>query len=123
MEMKISYMNRRRFDWVASAGVRTIPTDSPYMLVAFPILSGDGHDGTETYFLGWHICECELAMLTAKAATFYALRTIVDDRPDKTSGKGKIRRARVFEGTRVLSSKSIYIIPGNIIPGYDKKDD
>ena len=121
--MKISYMNRRRFDWVASAGVRTIPTDSPYMLVAFPILSGDGQDGAETYFLGWHICECELALLTAKTATFYAFRTIVDDRPDKTAGKGRIRRVRVFEGTRVMSSKLIYIIPGSIIPGYDKKDD
>lgn len=121
--MKISYMNRRRFDWVASAGVRTIPTGSPHMLVAFPILSGDGHDGTETYFLGWHICECELALLTAKTATFYALKTIVDDRPDKTAGKGRIRRVRVFEGTRVMSSKLIYVIPGSIIPGYDNKDD
>lgn len=118
--MKIAKKNIDRYNAIAKDGRKTLP-DGKYCRVAFPIMSGSGNDGEETYFVGWRVFECEIVLVTAKTVTLYALDTIQDDAPERVAGKNKIKRAKLFEGTRVLSSKHVFIVPGSPL-GYDKKE-
>lgn len=79
--MKISQKRRASYEAIAMKGSKALPPLFSHFCLALPILSGAGHDGSQTYFMGWRIYYVELSKTTPQKAVFYALGTIRDDKP------------------------------------------
>lgn len=79
--MKISKARRASYEAIAARGGKALPPLFSRFCIAIPILSGKGHDGPQTYFMGWRVYYVELSKTTAQKAVFYALETIRDDKP------------------------------------------
>lgn len=79
--MKISKSRRASYESIAMRGSHKLPPLFSHFCIALPILSGKGHDGPQTYFMGWRIYYVELSKATSQKAIFYVLGTVRDDKP------------------------------------------